>query len=186
MMTETENKFPGADETGQDGAPAVLPTESAEIVRLEGELQEARDRMLRAMAETENVRRRLEREKDDVSRYAISRFAGDLLAVADNLRRALESAPASAQEGNEFLAKLVEGVGATERGLLNVFEKFGLKTLDPAGERFNPNFHEVLYEIEAPDSPTGTVVQVLEKGYTIGDRLLRPARVVVSKGGSKS
>lgn len=107
-----------------------------------------------------------------------------MLPVADNLRRALESAP-SQQEGNEFLSNLLAGVGATERGLLNVFEKFGLKTLDPAGEPFNPNFHEVLYEVDMPSQPAGTVVQVLEKGYTIGDRLLRPARVAVSKGGPK-
>jgi len=183
-MSENEN-----NSTEQDAAQSAEETTreaaNAAIARLEGEVAEARDRMLRAMAETENVRRRLEREKDEVARYAISKFAGDLLSVADNLRRALESAPESAQEGSEFLAKLVAGVGATERALLNVFEKFGLKTVDPSGEIFNPNFHEVLYEVPTPDQPAGTVVQVLEKGYTIGDRLLRPARVAVSKGGPK-
>jgi len=186
MMSQNDNNSTEQEFSAQSAGETTQQAANADIARLEGEVAEARDRMLRAMAETENVRRRLEREKDEVSRYAIAKFAGDLLSVADNLRRALESAPASAQEGNEFLTNLVAGVGATERGLLNVFEKFGLKTLDPAGEPFNPNFHEVLYEIPAPDQPAGTVVQVLEKGYTIGDRLLRPARVAVSKGGPKT
>ena len=181
MMSQNDNNA-----TEQDlAAESADETPETVIAKLEGEVAEARDRMLRAMAEVENVRRRLEREKDEVARYAISKFAGDLLSVADNLRRALESAPESAQQGNEFLTKLVAGVGATERGLLNVFERFGMKTVDPAGEIFNPNFHEVLYEVPAPDQPAGTVVQVLEKGYTIGDRLLRPARVAVSKGAPK-
>ena len=154
------------------------------IAKLEADVAEARDRMLRAMAETENVRRRLEREREDTARYAISRFAGDMLTVADNLRRALEAVPAGAMEKDEFLAKLVNGVGATEKNLLQVLEKNGVKKLAPAGQKFDPNFHEVLFEIDAPDQPAGTVVQVLEAGYTIGDRLLRPARGAAAKGGS--
>jgi molecular chaperone GrpE len=160
--------------------------EGDRIAKLEADLAEARDRMLRAMAETENVRRRLEREREDTARYAISRFAGDVLTVADNLRRALDAVPATAVESDEFLAKLVNGVGATEKNLLQALEKNGVKKLDPAGQKFDPNFHEVLFEIDAPDQPAGTVVQVLEAGYTIGDRLLRPARVAAAKGGSGS
>jgi molecular chaperone GrpE len=142
--------------------------------------------MLRAMAETENVRRRLEREKDDVSRYAISRFARDLLSVADNLRRAVEAVPATALETNEFLAKLVGGVDATERALTSVFEKNALRRFDPAGQVFDPNFHEVLFELDAPEQPAGAIIQVLESGYMLGDRLLRPARVGVAKASPKS
>jgi molecular chaperone GrpE len=151
------------------------------IAKLEADLAEARNQHLRALAETENVRKRGEREREDTARYAISRFAGDLLSVADNLQRALESVPKSALDGNGFLTKLVDGVGATERELINVLEKNGLKRIDPADTIFDANFHEVLFEMDAPGKPAGTVVQVLQPGYTIGDRLLRPARVAVAK-----
>jgi molecular chaperone GrpE len=173
---------------GQDRAAAEVPERdmAAEIGRLESDLADAKDRMLRAMAETENVRRRLEREKDDVSRYAISRFARDLLDVADNLQRALEAVPQTALQGNEFLEKLVDGVGATGRSLTSVFERNGVKRFDPAGQAFDPNFHEVLFEVDSPDAPAGAIVQVLESGYMLGDRLLRPARVGVAKSAPKS
>ena len=181
-----ENQTPDADEilsAAHDPAPQDNIDDASIIAKLEADLAEARDRMLRALAETENVRRRLEREREDTARYAISRFAGDLLSVADNLRRALDAVPADAVKKDEFLAKLVDGVGATERTMLNVLEKNGVKRIDPAGQKFDPNFHEVLFELDAPDKPVGTVVQVLEPGYTIGDRLLRPARVAAAKGG---
>ena len=154
------------------------------IAELEAALADRNDRLLRALAETENVRRRGEREREDTSRYAIARFAGDLLPVADNLRRAIDSVPAAARDENALLATLLEGVEATERELQKLFEKHGLKRLDPIGEIFDPNFHEVLFEQDAPDQPAGTVVQLLEPGYKIGDRLLRPARVGVVKAGS--
>src|SRR5580692_7305153 len=116
--------------TAESAASAEL-TDAEKIAKLEADLAEARDRMLRAMAETENVRRRLEREREDTARYAISRFAGDTLSVADNLRRALDAVPAAAVEKDEFLAKLVNGVGATEKNLLSAMEKNGVKKLDP-------------------------------------------------------
>ena len=172
-----------AEQEPSKPAPAPQPNAEEQIAKLEADLAEARDRMLRALAETENVRRRLEREREDTARYAISRFAGDTLSVADNLRRALDAVPATAVEKDEFLAKLVDGVSATEKNLLSVLEKNGVKKLDPLGQKFDPNFHEVLFEMDAPDKPAGTVVQVLEAGYTIGDRLLRPARVAAAKGG---
>jgi len=181
-MTDIDNETP----LPQEDAAQPQDAQAEKIATLEAELADSRDRLLRALAETENVRRRGERERDDTARYAISRFAGDILSVADNLRRALESVPASAAEGNEFIAKLTDGVGATERELLKLFEKHGLKRVDPAGQVFDPNFHEVLYEVDSPDVTAGTVVQVLEAGYTIGDRLLRPARVAVAKGGPLS
>ena len=166
--------------------PQAEPSADEVIAKLVAEVADYRDKALRALAETENVRRRLEREREDTARYAISRFAGDLLSVADNLRRALDAVPAGAVERDEFLAKLVNGVGATERTMLSVLEKNGVKKIDPIGEKFDPNFHEVLFEMDAPNQPAGTVVQVLEAGYTIGDRLLRPARVAVAKGGPDS
>ena len=181
-----KNAQPSETATAEQGPPEPAPTQppaEERIAKLEADLAEARDRMLRALAETENVRRRLEREREDTARYAISRFAGDILTVADNLRRALDAVPAAAVEKDEFLAKLVDGVGATEKNLLSTLEKNGVKKLDPAGQKFDPNFHEVLFELDAPDQPVGTVVQVLEAGYTIGDRLLRPARVAAAKGG---
>ncbi len=175
---------PARDDQAQpEQADPPESTPEERIAQLEAEVADARDKTLRALAETENVRRRLEREREETARYAISRFAGDLLSVADNLRRALDAVPAAAVEKDEFLAKLVDGVGATERTLLTVLEKNGVKKIDPAGQKFDPNFHEVLFEMDAPDKPVGTVVQVLEAGYTIGDRLLRPARVAAAKGG---
>jgi molecular chaperone GrpE len=190
-MNDTEHGTPPFDDSrptsGQRPVPdphdpALLPPDAARIAELEAELADARDRLLRALAETENVRRRGEREREDTSRFAISRFAGDILSVADNLRRALDSVPGHALEGNEFLTKLVDGVVATERELLSVFEKNGLKRIDPLDRPFDPNFHEVLFEMDAPGKAAGTVVQILQPGYTIGERLLRPARVAVAKG----
>jgi molecular chaperone GrpE len=183
-MTIEEHELPEEPVTEASEGTGTEPTDAEKIARLEANLAEARDKTLRALAETENVRRRLEREREDTARYAIARFAGDLLSVADNLRRALDAVPAAAVEKDEFLAKLVDGVGATERTMLSVLDKNGVKKLDPAGQKFDPNFHEVLFEIDTPDSPAGTVVQVLEAGYTIGDRLLRPARVAVAKAGA--
>src|SRR6202046_3846419 len=130
-MMNDEAKKPEPESPANDIEPAAAapaePTDASIIAKLEADLAEARDRMLRALAETENVRRRLEREREDTARYAIARFAGDLLSVADNLRRALDAVPAAAVEKDEFLAKLVDGVGATERTMLTVLEKNGVK-----------------------------------------------------------
>ena len=183
MPGERQSGQPTSDANPPDEQAPAQPTPEERIAQLEAEVADGRDKMLRALAETENVRRRLEREREETARYAIARFAGDLLSVADNLRRALDAVPAAAVEKDEFLAKLVDGVGATERTMLSVLEKNGVKKIDPTGQKFDPNFHEVLFEMEAPGKPAGTVVQVLEAGYTIGDRLLRPARVAAAKGG---
>lgn len=187
-MSDIDNDPPSAapQPSPDPHDPVLLPPEAERIATLESELSDARDRMLRALAETENVRRRADREREDTARFAISRFAGDILSVADNLRRALDSVPEQALAGNEFLAKLVDGIGATERELGNVFEKNGLKRIDPLGQPFDPNLHEVLFELDAPDKPAGTIVQVLQPGYMIAERLLRPARVAVAKGSPKA
>jgi len=151
------------------------------LAQLEAELAETKDRLLRALAETENVRRRIERERADASKYGAGTLAKDLLNVADNLRRALDSAPPE-QVDDERMRKLIEGVGATERELLAAFERNGIRRIDPVGERFDHNLHQAIFEVESTGQPAGTVVQVLQPGYLMHDRLLRPAMVGVAKG----
>jgi molecular chaperone GrpE len=152
------------------------------LVAVEAELADTKDRLLRALAETENVRRRFQRERDDAQKYAVSGFAKDLLSAADNLRRALEAVP-EAEVPDARTRSLLDGVAATERELLAAFERHGLTRIDPLGERFDHNFHQAIFEAERPDLPAGTVVEVLQPGYVLHDRLLRPAMVGVAKGG---
>src|SRR4051794_33063959 len=181
----------GADAAGADVAGAELPDEgipvSAEdrLAAVEAELAETKDRLLRALAETENVRRRLQRERDDARKYAAGDFAKDLLSPVDNLRRALDAMP-EAETTDPRARSLRDGVAATERELLAAFERHGLKRIDPRGERFDHNLHQAIFEAERPDVPAGTVVEVLQPGYVLHDRLLRPAMVGVAKGGAKA
>ena len=178
------------DEGGAaDEVAAELPDEgialSAEdrLAATEAELAETKDRLLRALAETENVRRRMQRERDDALKFGASAFAKDLLSPVDNLRRALDAMPES--ELSDPRAKsLRDGVAATERELLAAFERHGLKRVDPKGELFDHNFHQAIFEAERPDVPAGTIVEVLQPGYVLHDRLLRPAMVGVAKGGA--
>jgi molecular chaperone GrpE len=156
----------------------------ARAARLEAEIAEHKDRLLRALAETENTRRRAQRERDDASKYAITGFAKDLLSAADNLRRALDSLP-EAEVRDERARSLLAGVAATERELLSVFERHGIRRIDPLGDRFDHNFHQAIFEAERADQPAGTIVEVLQPGYVLHDRLLRPAMVGVAKGGPK-
>jgi molecular chaperone GrpE len=189
-----QEKFPTAEEAannnvdGLAGAPiepqADEPSAETRVTELEAELAEYKDRLLRALAETENVRRRAQRERDDASKYSIAGFAKDLLSAADNLRRALESLPES-EAKDERARSLVAGVAATERELLSVFERHGIKRIDPQGEPFDHNFHQAIFEAERPDQPSGSVVEVLQPGYVLHDRLLRPAMVGVAKGRRK-
>ena len=173
---------------GLQGAPIGSEPEerSAEdrLTALEAELADQKDRLLRALAETENVRRRAQREREDASKYAVSGFAKDLLSAADNLRRALDSLP-EAEVRDERTRGLLEGVAATERELLGIFERYGIKRIDPKGERFDHNLHQAIFEAERADQPSGTVIEVLQPGYLLHDRLLRPAMVGVAKGGRK-
>jgi molecular chaperone GrpE len=157
-------------------------------VDLEGLLREnaeMRDRLLRTMADMENLRRRTEREKADTARYAISNFARDVLTVGDNLKRTIEHVPAEAAAQDPALKSFLDGVEITERELLNVLERHGVTRIDPLGQRFDPNCHQAMYEVQNPEVPEGTVVDVMQAGYTIGDRCLRPALVAVAKGGAK-
>ncbi len=153
---------------------------------LEGEVASLKDQLLRAMAETENVRRRAQREREDGVKYAAAAVVKDLLGVADNLQRALESVPAELAEQNEPVKNLRLGVEMTQKELQSVFERHNIRVIDPLGQKLDPHLHEAMFEIEDPDKPAGTVVQVVQAGYRLHDRLLRPARVGISKGGAKS
>jgi molecular chaperone GrpE len=142
--------------------------------------------MLRTLAEMENLRRRTSKEVADARTYGVSSFARDVLEIADNLQRALDAVPADARANAEpGLKALIEGVELTERSLINALEKNGVKKFDPSGEKFDPNFQLAMYEIPDPSVPAGTVVQVVQAGFMIGERVLRPALVGVSKGGAK-
>jgi len=169
--------------------PYIMPDDPEEgsVEALKKELAEARDRTLRTLAEMENLRQRTRREVADSKVYGITGFARDVLDIADNLQRALDAVPAETRElADPMLKTLIEGVELTERSLLNALEKNGVKKFDPIGEKFNPNFQQAMYEVPDPSVPAGTVVQVVQAGFTIGDRVLRPALVGVSKGGAKA
>ena len=165
-------------------APVVTevaaPSAEERVAALEAELAEHKDQLLRALAETENVRRRAQREREDALKYAVAGFAKELLSVAANLRRALDSLPQS-EVKDERTRGLVTGVEATERELLSVFERHGLRRIDPEGERFDHNLHQAIFEAERPGKPGGIVIEVLQPGYVLHDRLLRPAMVGVAK-----
>jgi molecular chaperone GrpE len=169
--------------------PYVMPDdpEQGSAEALVQEAAELRDKMLRTLAEMENLRKRTSREVADARTYAISGFARDILEIADNLQRALDAVPAEAKaSADPGLKALIEGVELTERSLLNTLEKNGVKKFDPSGEKFDPNFQQAMYEVPDPSVPAGTVVQVVQAGYMIGERVLRPALVAVSKGGAKT
>ena len=154
---------------------------------LQAENAELKDRVLRVMADMENLRRRTEREVGDAKTYGVTSFARDMLTFADNLRRAVEAVPVDVREAAEpRLRSFIEGIELTERDFLSRLNRFGVKKLEPMGKRFDPNMHEALFEMPDESVMTGTVLQVVEQGYAIGDRVLRPAKVGVSRGGPKA
>ncbi|HUU66767.1 MAG TPA: nucleotide exchange factor GrpE [Methyloceanibacter sp.] len=169
----------------QDASDDATLEVGADLETLLGENAEMRDKLLRTMADMENLRRRTEREKADTARYAISNFARDVLTIGDNLKRAIEHVPAEAADQDPALQSFLEGVELTERELLNMMERHGVTTIEPLGQRFDPNSQQAMYEVPNTDVPEGTVVEVMQAGYMIGDRCLRPALVAVSKGGAK-
>jgi len=174
-------------ETGEGADPAAsAPAEAAdETARLQAENAELKDRMLRTLAEMENLRKRTEREVADSRAYAVTSFARDLLSVADNLERALAAVPADDED--PALKALKEGVSLTDRELHSVLAKHGVARIEPQpGEKFDPNLHQAMFEVPDPAQPTGVIVQVVQAGFTISGRLLRPALVGVSKGGPKA
>ena len=177
-----DNPAPVNDPAVQPG-PAVAPKPSTSLDR---ELAEAKDRLLRTLADMDNMRKRTEREVADARIYGISNFARDILGVADNMHRAMAALDDELRaKADEPTKVLLEGVELTERELMNVLEKHGVKRIEPLGQKFDPNRHQAMYEIEDASVPAGTVIQVMQAGYLIGDRVLRPALVAVAKGGAK-
>ena len=174
-----------ATSVAAQGAPGE-PDPFKVLEALQAENVELKDRSLRALAEMENLRRRTEREVADAKSYGVTSFARDMLTFADNLRRALDALPPAAREGlDPAVTSFIEGVDLTERDFLSRLARFGVKRLDPLGKRFDPNMHEALFEIPDETVASGTVMQVIEQGYAIGERVLRPAKVGVSRGGPK-
>lgn len=165
---------PGEQSSDVRSEPEAKPTPEEEIAKL-------KDQLLRTMAEMENLRRRTERDKEDIGKYAIASFARDLVAVADNLKRAEDAIPEDARAGDGPLKTLWEGVDLTRRELLGVFERHGIKRLDPKGEKFDHNFHQAVAQVETKDAEPGTVMDVFQAGYVIFNRLLKPAMVTVAK-----
>ncbi len=176
--------------SSQTAADASRPAEAdgfAVIEKLNAENAELKDRLLRALAEMENLRRRTEREVADARVYGVSAFARDMLTVADNLARALDSVPPEARANAEgWLKSLIDGVELTARELQSALARHGVAKLEPLGEKFDPNFHQAMYEAPHEALPAGAVAEVVQSGWKIGERVLRPALVAVSKGAAKA
>lgn len=184
-MTETpdpennETKTNVSDESAASPA-AESPSAEKRIADLEKQLAEMKDRALREMADAENTRRRAIKDREETSKYAVTGFAREILGISDSFSRALESAPRDNLE--PAMKSLLDGIEATERQLLATLERFGVKPIEALGKPFDPHFERVMMEVDSPDQPAGTVVQVLQTGYMIHDRLLREALVAVAKG----
>jgi len=187
---EDQANEPGPEEAGapdaetadsESGEEALSGWALGELETLKEENADLKDRLLRAAAEMENVRRRTERDKTDSVKFAISNFARDVLTIGDNIARAIEHVPADAADKDPALKSFLEGMQVTERELLNMMERHGIARLDPMGQKFDPNLHEAMFEIPTGDAAPGTVVQVLEIGYVLKERLLRAAKVGVAR-----
>jgi len=173
----------------QDYVPENQPNDgengASEVEALRAEAADLKDRLLRSLADAENLRRRSEREKLDASQYAVTKFARDMLSVADNLKRALDAYPADARASATPQVKaVIDGVEATERHLQSTLERHGIKLIDTNGAKFDPNLHQAIAEVPADGKPPGSIVNVVQTGYLIADRLLRPAMVTVARSGS--
>jgi molecular chaperone GrpE len=178
MAADNDNDTLPEDQPEPNGAEML----AQEISGLRAEVEAHKDRALRALAEVENVRKRLERERDDARTYSVTRFARDMLTVADNLNRALAAVPPDARaKSDESVKAVLDGVEATARELSAALARHGVKPIEAQGQRFDPNLHQAIAEVPAPDAQPGTVVNVVQQGYLIGDRLLRPAMVTVAK-----
>ncbi len=174
-----ENR-PDHDAPEMGGEP--FAAEFAALEALKNEVENLKDQRLRALAEVENVRRRAERDKTEASQYAITRFARDMLGIADNFSRALAACPPELRQGADPQIKAVlEGVEATDRQLLTTLEQYGVKQVDTTDGRFDPNLHQAVAEVPGGDKPAGTIVDVIQAGFMIGERLLRPAMVTVAR-----
>ena len=198
-MIDKERQF-GGEQAGESSEPvetgvedqALAPCELAEQDETEtdesGEnagdsVTQLKDQLLRALAETENVRRRARKDVTDASRYGIANFARDMLSVSDNMARALDSIPDDAREESDVVKAIAEGVEMTAREMASALERHGIRQVSPLGEKFDYNLHQAMFEAKDSDQPDGTIVNVVQAGYMIGERLLRPAMVGVAKGG---
>lgn len=187
MMKDTSAN--GTEAAAPENAQTAQPAETAPdpVAELSKEAAGLKDRLLRTLAEMENLRRRTEREVADARTYGVTNFARDILAVADNMERAMKALDDEIRgKADAGVKALLDGVELTERELIKVMEKHGVKKLEPNGQKFDPNLHQAMFEIPDESVPAGTVVQVMQPGYTIGERVLRPALVGISKGGPKA
>ena len=169
-----------SEDNASTGMGAVKQQES-EISQLKEEVAKLKDQWVRAVAETDNIRKRTQKEKEEASKYAINTFAADMVTILETLKRASESIPSAARQENELLKTIGEGVDLTLQELLNIFQRYQITRVDPKDKKFDHNFHQAVAQVERDDVPAGTVIQVIQAGYMIHDRLLRPAMVVVSK-----
>jgi molecular chaperone GrpE len=186
---QTENGPDDTDAAREDAATQARPEPDPFVVleNLQLENTGLKDKLLRSLADMENLRRRTEKEVADAKTYGVTSFARDMLTFADNLHRALANVPAEVRAKAEPAVKsLIEGLELTDRDFASRLERYGVKKLDPAGQKFDPNLHEALFELPDESVPNGTVVQVIEPGYVIGERVLRPAKVGVSRGGPRA
>ena len=189
-MNDTPRPDAMAPESETPGEPRASESKASKAYVdpsfLVDEAAEMKNRLLRALADMENLRKRTEREVADARQYGISSFARDILSVADNFRRALESIGPELRNSEEpAVTSLIEGVELTERDLQKALEKNGIRKIEPLGEKFDPNLHQAMYEVPDASVPSGSVVQVIQPGYVIGERILRPAMVAIAKGGPK-
>jgi molecular chaperone GrpE len=184
--SQTDAMNGGPDAAGAAPVQSDAERDAAAVQALIAENASLKDKVLRTLAEMENLRRRTEKEVADARAYGVSAFARDMLTFADNLRRALESVSAEARQGADSTLKaFVEGIELTERDFLSRLARHGVRKLEPQGQKFDPNFHEALFEAHDESVPAGTVAHVVEEGFAIGERVLRPAKVGVTKGGGK-
>jgi molecular chaperone GrpE len=184
MTDETAQQQQDSATNAEAGGPDMVPAEQVKAA-LEA-AGDFKDKMLRALAEMENLRKRTEREVADARTYSVTSFARDVLQVADNMHRALDAIGDELREtADSKVSVLLEGIDLTERELQKVLEKHGVKMFTPLGEKFDPNFHQAMYEVPDPAATPGTVVQVIQAGYLIGERVLRPAMVAVAKAPPK-
>ena len=187
---EAETGKGGGDESPQESEGGESKEQESEEGNPEEEDPEARiaalnDKLLRALAEAENVRRRAQRDKEDASKYAIANFAREMLSVGDNLKRAMDSVDEETRKKDPAVEQIMIGLEMTEREIHNIFERSGIKTIEALGQKFDHNQHEAMFEVDDASKPAGTVVQEVETGFMLHDRLLRPAKVGVSKGGPR-
>lgn len=181
IYTDSDPLAPEPEAAYEDERDAKIKLLEAQVAAFEAEVQSTKEQMMRVAADAENTKRRALKERDDAGKFAVTSFAKDMLDVADNLRRALESVDDELRNIDPRFGNIIGGVEATEREILRGFEKHGIEKLNPEGEMFDPNMHEVMFETPGTGQPGGTIIQVIDVGYTLKGRLLRPARVGVAK-----